>query len=409
MNAFTTIEKFSPRTLDTILIEKSKTQILVNSNKFIDFDFNETGAVRIMSIAFDGLGNYARGNEVAFEDGRSQYPTGTGFKVGSLQNKWQIYILRYDRARQFIVDKISNEENAGKIVAGTISEFVKDKVVPEVDAVRFSTLASVCKASYGNLVVKDIADNTILKEFNDAISWLNENEVPAEDQVIFISTSANTKLLNTNELIKYLTQGEYKIGDVSFQVNMYMGRPIIVVPDNRFFTDVVVGENGYGASSTSKLINFIVCSKRACVPIVKLDELRVFDPSVVQDHSGYKIDFRIFHDIIIPQNKEIAFYTSVSTKSASTKVNKLFVDEVAGTSTNGYVVKGYRTNPAGKLGQLYVSKTALTVGSEKGSATLVEIGKEYIETGTTAYFGLLDGYGKFVAVSDQITLVKKGA
>lgn len=409
MNAFETIQKYAQRALDTVLVEESKTQILVNSNKFIDFDFNQAGAVRIMSVVFDGLSDYSRVNEGASEDGRTHYPTGTGYKVGNVQNKWQIYQLRYDRGTSFPVDTISNEENAGKIVAGLVNQFSKVAVVPEVDEVRFAKMADVCKASYGNLVSGDIETNSVLKEINKAFTWLKENEVPSEEQVLFVSTDISEKITNTTELSRFITQGDYKIGDISFKVNKFMGRPIIEVPSSRFFTDVIVGQNGYRASSTSKIINFIVCSVYACVPIVKVEKLRIFDPSQVQEFDGYKINYRIFHDIIIPENKEIAFYTSVSTTSATTKVNKLFVNEVAGTSTNGYVVKGYRTNPAGKLGQLYVSKTALTVGSEKGSATLVDIGKEIITTDTTAYFGLLDGYGRFVAVSDQITLVKKSA
>lgn len=409
MNEFSTIQRFAQRALDTALVEESKTQILVNSNKFIDFDFNQAGAVRIMSLLFSGLSDYSRANERPFEDGRSQYPTGTGYKVGNLENKWQIYQLRYDRGTTFYVDSVSNEENVGKIVGGLVDQFGRVAVVPEVDEVRVSTMASVCKASYGNLVSGDIETNSVLKEITKAFTWLKENEVPSEDQVLFVSNDINEKIINTTELSRFITQGDYKVGEISFKVNKFMGRPIIEVPSSRFFTDVIVGQNGYRASSTSKIINFIVCSVRACVPIVKVEKLRIFDPSQVQDYDGYKINYRIFHDIIIPENKEIAFYTSVSTTSATTKVNKLFVDEVAGTSTNGYVVKGYRTNPAGKLGRLYVSKTALTVGGEKGSATLVELNKEIITTDTTAYFGLLDGYGKFVAVSDQITLVKKGA
>lgn len=409
-NAIARIEKYMQNAIDTVFAVESKTKILENGSKFIDVNFKEAGYVKVMSILMDGLSDYYRVNNGlgSSNNGYSAYPTLDGYKVGDAQATWELFQLRYDRGKQFRIDNMDNEETAGLMIGNLLTEFLRTKVVPEADAVRFSTLASKCSVSLGNLITEDISANTIISKFNTAYEWLTEHEVPEEEQVIFCNPAVMNQIRNTTELYKRLSQAEYK-GDVSFTIETYEGRPIIVVPTNRFFTDVQVGANGYLPSSSSKVINFIVCSKKAVIPIVKLEKSKIWTPDQVQDFDGYKVNFRMYHDCLVPKNKLAGVYTSVaSTTLASSKTALLSVD--LSVDTGVYKLEQFYTQPAGLLGKVVVSASELTLGAtitvNETTVKTLPVGGTFskFSTETAEYFALLDNNNVAIAVSGSVNL-----
>lgn len=407
-NVFAKIEKYMQNAIDTVFAEDSKTKILENGSKFIDVNFKEAGYVKVMSLLMDGLSDYYRVNSGVTASDNVHYQGGSadGYKKGNAEGSWEIFQLNYDRGKQFQIDNMDDEESAGLIIGNLLTEFLRTKVVPEVDAVRFSKMAKKCSATLGNLkTAQTINDNEIIKEFNTAFEWLTEHEVPSDEQVIFVNPSIMTKIRNTTELYKKLSQTEYK-GDVSFKIETYEGRPIIEVPSSRFFTDVICGDNGYYASATSKVINYMVVSKKAIVPIVKLQKSKIWTPEQVQDFDGYKVNFRMYHDVIIPKNKIAGVYVSVGSTTASTKSNLLSVSLTK--TTSGYTLDEYFTTPAGIYGAKIVRKaTAMAVGSDESSNNnVVTVGTEFtkLSSETSCYFALLDANGKVVASTGSITL-----
>ena len=413
-NSIALIEKYMTDVIDAVFAAESKTKILEGGKKYMDLNFKEAGYVKVMSLLMDGLSDYYRVNHapVSGSTGYAHYNangTGTqrdGYAVGGVEASWELFRLEYDRGKQFQVDNMDNEETAAQVIANLLKEFLRVKVVPEIDAVRFSKMAGKTSASLGNYISETISANTIISKFNAAFQWLTEHEVPSEDQVIFVNPAVMTLIRNTTELYRKLSQVEYR-GDVTFTIDTYEGRPIIEVPSSRFFTNVVVGSNGYYAGATSYVINYMVCSKRAVVPVVKLNKSKIWTPDAVQDFDGYKVNFRLYHDVIIPKNKIIGVYASVSTTAATSASNLLSVD--AKSNASGYQVDAYYTTPAGMFGTLVHSDTAFTVGTAytitPGSIEAIEVGETFtaIDT-TTEYFALLDSKGTAIAVSTGITL-----
>lgn len=406
-NSFETITKYLNKAIDTVFATESKTNLLEDGGKFVDLNFQEAGYVKVASILMDGLSDYYRVGHGTVGDTYAHHsPWGDGhdgYDVGAASLTWELFKLQYDRGKQFQVDAADDEETAGLIIGNLLNEFLRTRVVPEIDAVRFSKLASAGSASLGNLVSESIDANEIISKFNTAYEWLTENEVPEEDQVIFVSPAVMTLIRNTSELYKRLTQDEYRNGDITFKFERYEGRPIIEVPTNRFYTDVVVGSNGYTPASSSRVINFIVCSRRAAVPVVKLNKFNIFDRNVVQDFDGYKVNFRLYHDLIVPKNKIPGVYTSVSTTTATSKTHTLAVD-LSYVDEGKYTLERYFTRPAGLYGDVAVSTTAFTLGATVSSPTLIGVGDTAEINGTSAYFALIDSHGVVIATSDSVTL-----
>lgn len=417
-NSITTIQKYLTRALDTVFATESKTAVLENGSKWIDVDFKEAGYVRIMSMLMDGLSDYYRANHGSSASGGYSNYNGVnhndGYKVGDLSAKWEIKPLRFDRGRQFQVDDMDNEETAGLIIANLLKEFLRTKVVPEVDAIRFSEIANVTYASLGNRVGETPVTtkgnpSEITHLWNKGFEWLVEHEVPEEDQVIFVSPATWTIVANTEEIYKTLTQLDYKSErGIDFHFAAYMGRPIIVVPSDRFFTDVELTQNGYAPKTGSVVINYIIASKRGCVPIVKLEKSKIFGPESVQDFDGYKCNVRIYHDIIIPDNKVPGFYVSVSSTAASTKTSLLNVALADNGDSANYRVVNYFTVPAGIYGTLKYNSSAYTVGSSGSAGTAVEKGglvPEGASAGAVTYFAIVDERtGLVLAASASVSI-----
>ena len=409
-NSFELIEKYTKDAIDKVFAVESKTNLLVNGSKFIDVNFKEAGYVKVYSILMDGLSDYYRVNNGlgSANNGYATQPTNDGYKVGNAEGSWEIFKLNYDRGKQFRVDSMDDEETAGLIIGNLIVEFLRTKAVPEVDAVRIAKMCGKTSVSLGNRVVESISANQIIGKFNTAFEWLTEHEVPEEDQIIYVNPTVMTLIRNTTELNKFLTQADYRSEEgIDFKIEKYGSRPIIEVPTSRFYTDVATNNNGYAPASSSKVINFMVVSKKAVVPVVKLEKSKIFGPEIVQDFDGYKVNFRMYHDVIIPKNKLAGVYASISSTDANTKTNLLALD--IKLVTDGYKLEQHFTTPAGLLGTIVRSASSFTLGNTYStSATVVAVadGDTFTKfaSETAQYFALLDGNGKCIAVSGSVTL-----
>jgi len=437
MNSFELIEKYLPKAVDKYFFMDAKTAILEQGSKFIDVKFDQTGYVKIASFLMDGLSDYyqtqvgsqgfvnpADARPSALIDQQYAAYAGNiadgqrdGFALGNVSVQWEIFRLQWVRGKQFRIDYISDEETAGIVIGNAVEEFNRTKVIPEVDVCRFGAIAEKANATLGNLVSETVDDNEIISLFNRAFEWLNEHEVPEEEQVIFVNPSVMTKIRNSTELVKFITQGDYRSpAGIDFTVEKYAGRPIIMVPSNRFFTSPLLTNNGYRANSGSKIINFMVVSTKAVVPIRKLEWNKVYGPELsgLAGFHGYLINYLMYHGVVIPRNKVVGCYVSVSSADASGKVNTLAVATKPGSATNHYFVSDAYTSPAGLRGTLYVSYTAaFTLGgaiSSHADGVAIALDQDLdASTNTQAYFGLVDDGGTIIATTGAtaVALSKK--
>ena len=423
-NNFNLITKYLPEALDKVFASESKTALLENGGKWVDLNFKEAGYVKVANLLMDGLSDYYRVNHVgvansldyAHDNQNNGADYRDGYARGNAQLTWEIFKLQYDRGKQFLVDRMDDEETAGILLANLLTEFLRTRVVPEVDAVRFAKIAGKANATLGNLVVETTAgltDANIISAWNAGFAWLAEHEVPEEEQVIFVNPQVYALVKNSSQLTRFITQEDYRSEKgITFKLPAYEGRPIIEVPSARFYTDVVVGANGYLPSANSKAINYMVCSKKAIVPVVKLNFTKVFGPEVVQDFDGYKVNIRLYHDAIIPQNKVVGCYVSISDASATTRTAKLELAMRAGSVQNAYAIDAVYTLPAGLLGKVVASASAITLGATitVDGTTIFNVntdGTDNVDaTNTALYFAMIDANNKVIAISGSITLVK---
>lgn len=437
-NSIASITRYFTKAIDEVFVKDSRTEILENGSKFIDLNFKEAGYVKIYSILMDGLSWYYRANSLGEAAGSTENPAGRnsvdyaryapeygvsgardGFARGSVEGGWEIFKLRYYRAKQFVVDQMDDEETAGLIIGNLLTQFVRTKVVPEVDALRFQTLIEATNGGIGNLIHESLSyesliqgnglsSQSILAKFNRAFVWLNKHEVPDDDQVIFVSEDVWGLLLGDPLLTRFFDVSKQKSeSGIDWEVQTYMGRPIIHVPDSRFFTHVELGNNGYLPAADSKKINYIICDRRAIVPVVKLDYTKIWTPDTQDDFIGYKVNFALYHDSFIPKNKKVGVFASIGNDGADTNILAVNLARVSGDLTA--TLAGYATQPAGLLGSVYykdATSDPFTIGADTNVSTATKVAN-----GGSVTLPTVNEHALYFAVADNdgIVLAKSAA
>lgn len=290
MNAITLAEKFLP-ILDEIYAANSKTAIL--DSKIRVLDHSAANKVQIFKTSLTGLGDYDKA---------------TGFPIGKVTGTWEDVQLTKDRARAFVVDAMDDEESIGMAFGTLAGEFLRTQVVPEVDAYRFATWASasgVSKVSAG----ATLSSNNILAAIDAAALQLDNNDVPEEGRILFISSACYRAL---NAAISRTLSTER---GAERRLQTLDEMTIIPVPQSRFYTSVTLNAGatetagGYTkTASTGKDLNFILMHPSAVWQAKKHDKIKIFSPDVNQSADAWLFQYRLYHDAGVYENKAGGIY-----------------------------------------------------------------------------------------------------
>ncbi len=368
-NAIELITKYSTKAWDKVYRARACSSVLEGEDTMLKFVGVKT--VKIAKVETSGLSDYHRankpadgvfggdGHETDFVNGQ-----GYGYQQGDVNVTWEEFSLEMDRAVQLRIALFDDEESAGIAVGAATSETMRVRVIPELDAYRFSKIVSYALPenilTSQALAPSDTAGKSVqgdpVYEMNRGFKALADAEVPEEDQIIFVSTEFMAALRNSATIVKTLRQSEYS-GKVSFTIENYEGRDLVVVPPSRFKTLFKALQGGYGWKNGSRDINMIICAKSAIIPVVKYEKQRVFGPEVVQDFDGYKVNVRVYHDLFVMENKRPAIYVWLKSGDASSAVASTRGLEYTSNSTaTKIILNDVHVNPLFGKGGVLVRK-----------------------------------------------------
>jgi hypothetical protein len=298
------VTKFTTN-LDKLIARETLTSDL-NMNQDLLGEFSGAGEIKVSRIAMDGLADYDRE---------------AGFAKGAVTTDWETYKLRYDRGREFAIDAMDDEERAAVVSANVMAEFERTKVIPEVDALRFAALA----AGAGNVAKAD------LSTADAALKAVLEGEQALEDAGSDLSKCA---LYLTSAVKGLLRQSQnYRIGqgeDPSGRFKTFDDMKLVTVPGDRFYdaVDLADGrtsgqtEGGYskhvkGAETGDVAgvgLNFVIVDPQAAAAIQRHKSLRYFSPDTYQGKEAHVWQYRLFHDLLVYENKKALIYCHKATK-----------------------------------------------------------------------------------------------
>lgn len=246
-----------------------------------------TNEIIIPKLSMDGLADYSRND---------------GYVKGAVNLTMESVKFNYDRGRKFDVDAMDNEETAGLAFGKLSSEFIRTKVVPEMDAFRFATYASIPNIS---VVSETFADGKeLLKRINAANTQMDEDQVPSENRILYITPTNYNKVydLNTTESREALS---------AFT-------KIVKVPQTRFYTAIklkdgkTVGDEAghFEKAEGAKDINFMIIHKEAIMQYPKHTVNKVISPELNQESDGWLFFYRAYGLADAYENKVAGIYLS---------------------------------------------------------------------------------------------------
>ena len=284
-NAITLFKKYISL-LDEVYKRSALTTIL-DSDASLAQQGASANEIIIPKISMDGLADYSRNG---------------GYVGGDVTLTNETVKFNYDRGRKFTVDAMDNEETAGVAFGRLASEFIRTKVVPELDAFRFAAYAGttgISKVATGASLADGAAVITALRA---AINEQDEDEVPMEERYLFITPTlyGMTQDLDTTKSKEVLSRFT----------------SIIQVPQTRFYTAIDLkdgttsGEEagGFAKATDGKDINFLIVHKPAAIQYSKHIVNKVISPEANQESDGWMFFYRSYGLTDVYENKVAGIY-----------------------------------------------------------------------------------------------------
>ena len=177
--------------------------------------------------------------------------------------------------------------------------------IPEIDAYTFSKLYT----ETGNTVVSAAitVGTTVVSDLIDAGSQvLDENEVPREGRILYVSPKAYAGL--KAKITRYLANEREAVK----AIEKYDDMKVVVVPPNRFVSAVTLnsgsGSFGYTPATGGYHINFMIVHPSAVKKAVKANLPKIFSPDQNQLSDQYLLDWRLYYDVFVLDNKDKGIY-----------------------------------------------------------------------------------------------------
>ncbi len=279
--------------LDTVYKEAAKTSVLDGNPDLVRAGANANELI-IPKISMDGLADYSRNG---------------GYVNGDVTLTNETVTCNFDRGRMFVVDTMDNIETAGIAFGRLAGEFIRTKVVPELDAFRFACYAGqtgISKVSAGASLADGAA---VIAALRAATNKLDEDEVPMEGRYLFITPTLYGMVQDMDTT---------KSREVTARF-----ASLIQVPQTRFYTAIdqksgkvegsgesAVDETagGYAKATAGKDINFLIVHKDAPIQFTKHLAPKVVSPEQNPDADAWKFGYRMVGIADAYENKVAGIY-----------------------------------------------------------------------------------------------------
>ena len=280
---------------------------------------DETYQLSSLTAILDGQSELARQGANANEliipmmamQGLGDYSRNSGYVEGDVTLTNETVTCNFDRGRMFTVDTMDDLETAGIAFGRLAGEFIRTKVVPELDAFRLSSYASaagVSKAT-GTLATGEAAVAAI----RAAVTKMDEDEVPLTERYLYITPTLHGLIsdMDTTKSREVLARFA----------------AVVDVPQTRFYTKiaqksgkVIAGgtdeaptstdetAGGYAKASEGKDINFMVIHKPSVIQFQKHVAPKIITPQGNPDADAYKFGYHNVGVAKVYQNKAAGVY-----------------------------------------------------------------------------------------------------
>lgn len=285
--------KFVP-IIDDIYKAASATEIL-DTQAIVDF--TGTKEVKVLKVSTTGLGDYSRSD---------------GYPKGDTNASWETLALTEERGKEISVDRMDDEETLGLTFGAVTGNFMREQVVPEIDAYRFAKYASH-EGILSNTETAALTAENIIAKINAAKKEMDANEVPTEGRILFVNSDLQILL---SDALNRTWGSDNKVSTI---LTEYNGMKIKYVAPSRFYTGITLnsGESswGFAKAPNAKAINFMIVYPSAVLQVKKFALPKIFTPDENQNKDAWKYQFRLYHDAFVYDNKAKGVYVNIAYES----------------------------------------------------------------------------------------------
>ena len=246
----------------------------------------------------------ANANEIVIPkismDGLADYSRNSGYVNGDVNLTWETVKFNYERGRAFTVDDMDNEETQNIAFGRLAGEFIRTKVIPELDAFRFATYAATTGAGTATGTLATGAD--VIAALRVATSAMDEAEVPMENRYLFITPTLYGLIQDMDS-----TKSREVLSRFA---------SVTQVPQTRFYSAVELldgktgGEEkgGYKKADGGVELNFEIIHKPATLQFTKHAVPKIISPEQNQDADAWKYGYRNYGLCDTYENKAAGIY-----------------------------------------------------------------------------------------------------
>lgn len=276
--------------LDTVYQQASATSILDADADTVRMGA-KAGEFLIPKMSMDGLADYSRSS---------------GYVKGDVTITYETKSCNYDRGRKFSVDAMDNEETAGIAFGKLASEFIRTKVVPEMDAFRFAKYASAT-GILSAAEATPTAGTAVLTALQIAVNAQDEAEINVDGKILYITPTLLTLAKNVDTTKSKAILDRFE--------------KIITVPQTRFYTAIDMKDGtssnetagGYAGATGGYKINFMIINRDAVIQFGKHTVNKVITPEENQTDDGYMFFYRAYSIAETYENKVKGIYLNRDT------------------------------------------------------------------------------------------------
>lgn len=254
--------------LDEVYKRASLTSVLDGAEDLARQGVNADELI-IQKMSMSGLANYSRNG---------------GYVGGDVTLTNETVKCNFDRGRMFTVDYLDNIETAAIAYGRLAGEFIRTRVVPELDAFRLAKYASA--TGIGDKSETLDTGAKVIKALRTAHAAMDESEVPMENRILFITSA--------------LKGAVDDLDTTASRAALDLASNIIVVPQSRFYTAIKQNDGtssnetdgGYAKATAGLNINFMLIHRDAVIQYQKHVAPKVVTPEQNQDADAWKFGYR---------------------------------------------------------------------------------------------------------------------
>ena len=298
-NDITEITKQLTDAMDKAFEFEAKTAGMTADPRLVDATSNSK-TIKLATPSVEGAGNYS---------------VTKGWPQKKATLTWESYTLTHDRGAAFLIDALENSQSGGLASIATMSaEFMRTQMIPEIDAVRLAKVADTAVTKSQVTESETLSKSDIVTKITDALDDLYERTGIDSGNTIYMNINLR-KILNASTEYQKVRDVVGNGTGLLTTTDSINGNPIVWVPAARMHSKVTLNEgdsDAGGFTGAGSPINFEIVAPGHVQGLNSYSSITMLPKGSHTEGDGDFWAYRIYYDCVIPKNKQVGVYASLS-------------------------------------------------------------------------------------------------